>query len=59
LLTSLSYEEKKRAMQGKECIIETRNYDPNSEVCDEKLCCICKNGTWQEKGALDFLVGGP
>jgi hypothetical protein len=46
-------------MQDKECTIETRNYDPDSEVCDERLCYVCKDGTWQEKGALDFLVGGP
>jgi len=55
----VSYKEKKRAMQDKKCTIETRNYDPDSEVCDERLCYVCKDGTWQEKGALGFLVGGP
>ncbi|MFZ0929630.1 MAG: hypothetical protein ABSF90_05340 [Syntrophobacteraceae bacterium] len=43
-------------MQGKECTFETRNYEPDSEVCDEKLCYVCKDGTWQEKGALDIMA---
>ena len=44
-------------MTGKECILETKTYDPDSLVCDEKLCYVCKDGTWQEKGALDILAG--
>ena len=32
---------------------------PGLGGCDEKLCYVCKDGIWQKKGALDFLVGGP
>jgi hypothetical protein len=42
-------------MKGKECIIETVTYDEGSEVCDERLCFVCKGGVWEQKGALDFL----
>ena len=43
-------------MQGKGCIIESLNYEPDSEVCDDKLCYVCKDGIWQEKGALDIMA---
>ncbi len=46
-------------MENRQCIIGTEVYDRDSEVCDEKLCYVCKDGIWQKKGALDFLVGGP
>ncbi|MGA2731242.1 MAG: hypothetical protein ABSG35_01370 [Syntrophobacteraceae bacterium] len=46
-------------MEDKQCKIETKVYDRDSEVCDENLCYVCKDGMWQKKGALDFLVGGP
>ena len=49
----------KETMENRECIIETRTYDQDSEVCDERLCYVCKDGIWEQKGALDFLVGGP
>jgi len=48
--------ETKRPMQGKGCIIESLNYEPDSEVCDDKLCYVCKDGIWQEKGALDIMA---
>ena len=46
-------------MEDKQCIIESKIYGPDSEVCDERLCYVCKDGIWHKKGALDFLVGGP
>lgn len=46
-------------MEDYACKIESKIYDQDSEVCDEKLCYFCKDGTWQKRGALDFLVGGP
>jgi hypothetical protein len=46
-------------MTERKCIIETKIYDHKSEVCDEKLCYVCKDGIWEKRGALDFLVGGP
>ncbi len=46
-------------MEYKECIIEGKSYDQETEVCDDKLCYVCKDGLWEKKSALDFLVGGP
>jgi len=43
-------------MEGKLCAIETKTYAPDSEVCDEKLCYVCRDGLWEQKGALDFIV---
>jgi hypothetical protein len=43
-------------MEGKGCIIETKVYAQDSEVCDEELCYICKDGVWQQKRARDLFV---
>lgn len=43
-------------MEEKECRIETKVFAPDSELCDENLCYVCKDGVWQEKGTLDFIV---
>ena len=45
-------------MKGKECIIETMIYEPDSEICDEELCFVCKDGVWQEKRSRDFNLSG-
>ncbi|SPF32840.1 hypothetical protein SBDP1_1080007 [Syntrophobacter sp. SbD1] len=42
-------------MIDKGCIIETKVYAPDSEVCDEKLCYVCKDGTWEQENTLDLL----
>ncbi len=46
-------------MSNDECTFEMKSYKRDSQVCDEKLCYVCKEGMWQEEGALDFLIGGP
>jgi hypothetical protein len=46
-------------MKSNECMIEQKVYAQGSQVCDDKLCYVCKDGIWQEKGALDFVIGGP
>jgi hypothetical protein len=43
-------------MEEKQCMIESRVYAPDTEVCDEELCYVCSDGVWQQKGALDFIV---
>lgn len=46
-------------MKSNECMIEQKVYAQGSELCDDKLCYVCKDGIWQQKGALDFVIGGP
>ncbi len=48
-------------MENDKCTIDMKVYNSGDQVCDEKLCYVCKDGIWQSRGALDFLaqVGGP
>ncbi len=46
-------------IKGENCMIEKKTFETGAEVCDERLCYVCQDGVWQEKGALDFLIGGP
>ena len=43
-------------MEDKKCITEGKIYDQDSEVCDEKLCYVCKDGIWHKQGTLDFQI---
>ena len=43
-------------MEGKQCVIETRVYPQDSEVCDTELCYVCRDGLWEQKGAPDLIA---
>ena len=42
--------------QDKQCMIESKVYAPETEVCDGEFCYVCRNGVWEQKSTLDFIV---
>jgi len=41
-------------MEAKQCKIETEVFAPGSEVCDEALCYVCKDGVWEQESTLEL-----
>ncbi len=54
-----SIKERYGSMENKECRIESKVYAPDSELCDEAICYICKDGVWQELRTLDLSAVRP
>ncbi len=43
-------------MEGDNCNIEGTSFEAGSQVCDDKLCFVCRDGDWQKKGTLDLMA---
>lgn len=50
---------KEKTMEEKLCLWSGSRYSNGSQVCEEKKCYVCKDGSWEER-FIDRVFGvGP
>ena len=50
---------KEKTMEDKLCLWSGSRYSNGSQVCEEKKCYVCKDGSWEER-FIDRVFGvGP
>jgi hypothetical protein len=46
-------------METEKCMISGKRFSAGEQLCDDKKCYVCKDGTWQER-FIDSVFGvGP